>query len=300
MKILELYRDYNVPHQTEGHKHCRDGWVNTDCPFCSGNPGLHLGATLDGKVFTCWRCGWKPTSKAIAKLIGVGEGKAKEIMREYGGKPTSKKAKQITRKPRTKSHRLPSDTGPCQPRHKKYLASRNFHPNRMILRWNLQGTGPIAKLDGIDYSHRILAPIYWDGKQVSFQTRDITGRHPAKYMACPEDRELIKHKHILYGRQQDWEDTGICVEGITDVWRLGTKAFATFGIKYTRRQLRHIAASFKRVFIIFDDESQAQKQAKELVSELNFRGVEAINITINGDPGDLSEKEARDLIKKIY
>ena len=58
MKLIQLYQDYNVPFQTEGHKHCRDGWVNTECPFCTGNPGLHLGATLDGKIFTCWRDGW--------------------------------------------------------------------------------------------------------------------------------------------------------------------------------------------------------------------------------------------------
>ena len=46
MDVLRLYQDYGVDHLTEGHKHCRDGWVNTPCPFCSGNDGYHLGWNL--------------------------------------------------------------------------------------------------------------------------------------------------------------------------------------------------------------------------------------------------------------
>lgn len=43
MDIVRLYHDYGVDHRTEGHKHCRPGWVNTECPFCEGNKGFHLG-----------------------------------------------------------------------------------------------------------------------------------------------------------------------------------------------------------------------------------------------------------------
>lgn len=298
MRVLDLYRDYNVPHQTEGHKHCRDGWVNTSCPFCTGNPGLHLGATLDGSVFTCWRCGWKPASKAVAELIGVSEPQAKEIMRKYGGTSVKqpKKPEQKNKKP----HKFPSDTGPLQPRHKRYLADRRFDPDKLEKKWKLLGTGPVAMLDDISYKHRILAPIFWEGERVSFQARDITDRHKVKYMGCPEDREKIKHKHILYGKQSAWSETGICVEGITDVWRLGTKAFATFGIKFTKKQIRQIAKNFLRVIIMFDDDPQAQKQAKLLEGELQFRGVETKRIDLKGDPADLTEKQAKYLVKKIY
>lgn len=298
MKVLELYRDYNIPHQTEGHKHCRDGWVNTPCPFCTGNPGLHLGATLDGSVFTCWRCGWKHPVQAVSKLIGVSEPRAKEIIRQYGGKSASQKVKPQQKS--TKLHELPSDTGPMESRHKKYLARRGFNPNKLEKQWGLLGTGPIAKLDGIDYSHRILAPIFWGGEQVSFQTRDITDRHPAKYMGCPEDREKKHHKHILYGKEEAWSETGILVEGITDVWRLGEPAFACLGIKYTGKQVRAMAQRFLRVIIAFDDDPQAQEQARKLESELQFRGVVVERVELKGDPADLTEKQAKHLVKKIY
>ena len=42
MDIVQLYQDHNVDFMTEGHPHCRPGWVNTVCPFCTGNPGYHL------------------------------------------------------------------------------------------------------------------------------------------------------------------------------------------------------------------------------------------------------------------
>jgi len=299
MRVLDLYRDYNVPHQTEGHKHCRDGWVNTSCPFCTGNPGLHLGATLDGSVFTCWRCGWKPAPLAISKLIGVSESQAEKIIRQYGGSSNRSSTKVKTQKSK-KPHELPSDVSKMENRHKRYLAGRGFDPNKLEKRWHLKGTGPISTLDGIDYSHRILAPIYWQDERVSFQTRDITGRHPAKYMGCPEKREKVAHKDILYGRASEWGETGICVEGITDVWRLGYKAFGTFGIKFTRRQVRCMANNFLRVILMYDDDPQAQKQAKKLEAELSFRGVETVNVELKGDPADLTERQAKHLIKKVY
>lgn len=297
MDILQLYKDYGVPHETEGHKHCRPGWVNTACPFCTGNPGLHLGATLDGRSFVCWRCGFKPVRKALAKLLGISEDQVRQVILKYGGVPA--KAKEIKRRVRKKAHTLPSGCVPMAKRHRAYLEKRNFDPDRLERDWGLVGTGPISLLDGIDYKHRIIAPITWDGQQVSFQGRDITGKHKLKYLACPEERELVRHKDILYGRQQDWVSVGICVEGITDVWRLGGRSFATFGIKFTNRQRRLIAKTFDQVFIIFDDEPQAQAQAAILKADLEFLNVPATIVKVEGDPGGMDQGEADYLVKQL-
>ena len=295
MNILQLYDDYSIKYQTEGHKHCRPGWANVSCPFCTGNPGLHLGVELTSTIFYCWRCGWKPASKVIAKLLNVSEQKAKEIIREYKGIVQ----KQEKAKIRIKPHRHPTDTGELQKQHIKYLEKRNFDSNKLKKIWGLLGTGPIAKLDKINYGHRILAPIIHGGKEVSFQARDITGKSKVKYLACPEIREVIKHKHTIYCREDKIKDTGICVEGITDVWRFGIRAFAVFGIEYTHYQIRLIAKRFKRVFVAFDDDPQAIVQAKELVADLKFRGVDSIYIPIVGDPGEMDQDEANYLVKQL-
>jgi len=296
MDIIQLYQDHSIPHATEGQKHCRPGWVNTACPYCSGNPGLHLGYNMDENYHYCWRCGWHSVSKTIAKLLNINEKAAKRLIKQYGGHTQTPKPKI---KIRRKSHQLPSGITNLTSSHKQYLLRRGFDADRLEQEWNLMSTGPISQLDGISYKHRIIAPIFWNGERVSFQGRDATGKHSKKYMACPKDRELIHHKEILYGKQSEWRTTGICVEGITDVWRLGTAAFATFGIKYTPKQLRLVAKRFERVAVVFDDDPQATEQAYNLVSELKFRGVDAFRISIEGDPGNMKQEEANYLLKQI-
>ena len=196
MDIVQLYSDFGVPAQTEGHKHCRPGWINTECPFCSGNPGLHLGATLDGKIFYCWRCGIHYPDQTISKLLKVSIFEAQKIIVEYAG--VSRITKETKRPIRSKSHKFPSNVSDLVPSHIRYLQKRNFDANKLEKEWRLISSGPYSTLDGVDYSHRILAPIFWQGQQVTFQGRDVTNRHPLKYMACPKDRELIHHKHIIY------------------------------------------------------------------------------------------------------
>jgi len=249
MNITQLYEDHNIPYSTEGEKNCHPGWVNVTCPFCDDQSN-HLGYSLEGNHFNCWRCGAHPVKQTLAKLLNINQKEVPAIIKRYGGK-TYRKEPVV--KIRSKSHKFPSGVGMMKPNHRQYLRKRGFDPDKLERDWTLFGTGPVSLLDGIDYKHRIMAPIYWDGRQVTFQARDITDRHTLKYMACPADRELIHHKDILYGKQEAWGDTGICVEGVTDVWRLGPQAFCTFGIKYTNTQLRLIAKTFRRVFVVFDN-----------------------------------------------
>ncbi len=297
MKIIQILQDHNIQFQTEGHKHCRPGWVNMACPFCIGNPGLHLGASLDGSHFYCWRCGWKPVSKTLSKLLKISEFEAKKIMREYGGSSYTKDPKTV--KIGKKKYKLPTGVTALLPGHIRYLEKRGFDPVKLQRDWFLVGSGAISFLDKIDYSKRVIAPFLWDGKEVTFQGRDITDKHPLKYMACPMEREIMHHKHILYGRPDKWGKIGLCVEGITDVWRLGFNSFATCGIEFTNKQIRIIAKQFTNVIVIFDDEVQAIEQANKLIFELRFRGVNAWRQPIEGDPGGLSQSDADHLVRSL-
>ena len=298
MNIIQLYKDFNVPFATEGHKHCREGWVNTTCPFCTGNPGMHLGYNMADDFYVCWRCGWKATHKALALLIHVSEKEAKEIARKYGGKSHVKSA--VTVRVGQKKFRLPPSTAPMNDRHKRYLTKRKFDPEVIEKIWDVQGTGPISLMDGISFSHRLVIPIYWENRIVSFQTRDITAKHSLRYITCPEQREIIKHKHIFYQAIPTKDsDACICVEGVTDAWRFGYGAIATFGIKYTKYQVREISKRFKKVFVVFDDDPQAIKQSEKLTAELILRGVDAYSIKIQGDPGDMAQTDADALKKEL-
>jgi hypothetical protein len=295
MDIIRLYQDFGIEYLTEGHKHATQGHVNTHCPFCSGSRDFHLGFNIHAGVFHCWRCGWHPLVETLARLLGMSESQVFPIVQEYGGKARRAYVEPIIRV-RAKAHRLPSDTGPMGPSHRKYLKQRGFDPDELEREWGLLGTGPLSLLDGVHYSRRIIIPIFWEGERVSFQGRDITGKSNRKYMACPEERELVKHKHILYRHpKNNSKDCCIVVEGVTDAWRVGTSAVATFGIKYTKEQLR-ILRTFRRVVVWFDQEDFAQEQAHKLIMELSFGGVETDQIFTPKDPADTDPERVRRIV----
>lgn len=298
MNIEQLYQDFGIAYQTEGHKHTRDGWVNTTCPICvGGHEGLHLGYNIEGNYYVCWRHGFSSIYDTLSALLKITNYKElKAIIERYD---TISLKKEPVVKMRAKAHRLPSNCMPLQANHRKYLISRNFDPDYLEKTWKLLGTGVYSKLDNIDYKFRIIIPFIWEGKQVSFDSRDITGKDPGRYKACPKDRELIEHKHILYGKQDCWKETGICVEGPTDTWRLGVHSFAVSGIKYTPAQVRVIAKTFKRVAVCFDADPQAKVQANKIISELKFRGVDAFRVDIEGDPGSMEQEDADYLVKQL-
>lgn len=299
MDIIQLYHDHSVDFKTEGHKHCRPGWVNVECPYCEGNAGYHLGFNLNTNHYVCWRCGFHPIISSIALLLKVESNAAYHLVKKYGllfGDYVEAVAIQKI------EHKWPSGVMQLQERHKKYLEDRKFDPYYLERKYGLMASGPISTLDGNDYKHRIMIPYIWNYQQVSFDSRDITGKHASKYKACPKNREAIEHKDILYGNQEMWDTKKICicVEGPTDVWRFGDYSFAVSGIKYTPKQVRLISKLFKRVPVCFDGgESQAIEQANKLVSELRFRGVDSFRVDIEGDPGAMDQKEANYLVKQL-
>lgn len=319
MDICSLFNDYGIDYITEGNKHARNGWVNVHCPHCEGSNNYHLGFNIDGDYSSCYRCGFHSLQDSIAVLLNIEWFKAKEIIKQYGGHTYVKYVEKVPRH-NTKAHKLPNNTTPLQSQHKKYLEKRGFDPEYLERVWHLVGTGPISLLGDLNYKHRIIIPYIWNGQQVSFDARDVTGKAMNKYQACPLEREIIPHKDILYGKQEAWKETGICVEGTTDVWRLGTNAFATSGINYTQKQLRIIAKNFKRVAVVFDSspkkstslsmksirensnlskEMQAEQQAKDLIAELRFRGVDAFRVSIVGDPATMQQSEADYFVKQL-
>lgn len=296
MDIIRLYRDFGVIHTTEGHKHSRPGWVNTECPFCTGHKGFHLGWNLQDEYYFCWRCGWHPPVKTLSEILKIDYLSVAKLFEQYGINRTAVQQKIVEKK----NFKLPSGVSHLKTSHKNYLLERGFDPDKIISDWGVLGTGPVSRLDNLSYRFRILIPFYWNNEMVTFDSRDITGKQQNKYQACPVYYETIGHKKILYGDQENWNpNLGICVEGPTDVWRIGKLAFATSGIQYTREQVRVISSIFKRVAVIFDNEIQAQAQARKLVSELKFRGVDAWIETVRDDPGNMTGREVYELIKKI-
>jgi len=300
VNLEQLLRDYNIPHVSGGHKHTSAGWVNINCPFCSGSKNFPLGIRESMDGCNCWRCGGHSLANILSKTLGCTLSEAFKIIDKYRtGKTT---IRQIA-EPKVSIHpfKYPSPNHALNQFGRKYLKKRKFDPDHLIKEWGISQTGPVSFLDKISYCHRILIPIYWDGKIVSFQARDITGKSELKYLTCPKAREIHHHKNILYGRQEYWKNSNglIIVEGVTDVWRLGINAVATFGIKFKKTQVLELAKAHDRFFIVFDSEPQAQEQAKKLSTALKTLGKKTHIEKIKGDPGEMEQEEANELVKTM-
>lgn len=284
---------YNIEHVTEGHKHCRPGWIQVKCPFCIGNPGWHLGFDLEHDWWNCWRCGYHRQWDVVYALLNYDSREAKKAIMQFKGRPTDRKA--FKKKQHAKKLELPTGLQPITKDAKRYLKHRRFDPDLLEAFWNIKSTSIIGKL-----RHRLFIPIYLDGKMISWQCRDITGKSQLKYIAQDFSKEIISNKDTLYGIDQALGKSCIIVEGVTDVWRLGPGAVALFGIKYRPAQVKMLLSYFKDFHILFDPDPQAKIQAKKLANELSVMGGKCKIWTIDDcDPGDLQQDDADALVRQI-
>lgn len=273
---------YKIPYREHG-KDWQEGWVQIACPFCD-DPESHGGFNTISGYYNCWRCGHHSIVEIIVALIRVSFAQAKEIVKEFQQFGSVESIAEATSRPATID--WPEGTTELEDRHKKYLIGRDFDPNKLVEIWGIKGTGLVGA-----YKLRVIAPIMLQGRMVSYQGRDITGKSEERYKACSKQREIINHKSILYGLDYV-EQVAIVVEGVTDVWRIGKGAIATFGTEYTPAQVNFLAArQLKKVFILYD--ADAEKQSVKLEADLIALGVntERLELTKDVDPGELSLDE---------
>lgn len=290
--IEQLLRDHNVPHVTEGHKHCQPGWIQVRCPYCKGNEGWHLGYNFQSNTWNCWRCGKHTMEEVLFTFLKIHYKQVKDFLKPYRtfSHNTTEQEERIA--PTVTDY--PMGTTELKSMHKKYLKGRGFNSDILAKQYGLLGTGPVG-----NYKFRVIVPIFENKRLVSFQGRDITDRQELKYKACAKDLEAVHHKNCLYNIDAARGDAVIIVEGVTDVWRLGAGAVAVFGIKFTHSQVIKLARFSKRI-ILFDAEEQAQRQAEKLANMLcGFGGDTYIETLKSGDPAKLSDKAAKKLMEEL-
>jgi hypothetical protein len=294
-KFLE---DSNIDHTDTGQKATKNR-IQVHCPFCVGSKNFHLGIHVSNAYANCWRCGPHSMLETIRELLHVSWREAYKIMDEY--QDTSNIKTSIT-SARITGNKLifKGLLEPLKKIHRDYLIhERQFNPDELTSTWGIQSIGPIG-----DFKHRIYIPIYYRGVIVSYQCRSIVkGDHIIRYLTCKPEHETVFHKSILYGLDYVASDKVLVVEGVTDVWRMGPGTVATFGIEYMKEQVYQLS-KFKEIFILFDPEPTAQKQAEKLANELSFmKGCTPYIIDIKNtgasDPGTLEQKIADQMMLDI-
>jgi len=294
--IKALLDSLDVTYSEEG-KNVTPGWVNIRCLFCNDKSN-HLGINLQSSYFHCWRCGTKGhLIKLVMELGGLSFHQAVQIVHDFEdelGIPSVLYDANVIRRDAVE---LPSHLLEALPqRHYEYLLQRGFDPFTLQELYQLRATNHLSELP-----HRLYIPIHQNKKLVTYTTRDVTGTAPNKYKSCANDKGIIPIKECLYNIDTVRE-TILIVEGPTDVWRIGAGAVATFGTAFTTAQINRILlCGSSRVFVLYDAENDAQRQATKLATLLSgvHPYVEVLELD-SGDPGDLSESEVRELRRIVF
>ena len=290
-----------------GERHYREGWVCLKCPFCSGKAGNHLGFNPRANVFTCFRCGRHGKYETVGLLLNVDKGKAYDLCKKYALnvweqerlENDKRKNKSFTPKKGKDKFLLPGTDTPMR-MHTEYLENRSFDTLDLISVWGIKFTHRVG-----EYAYRVVIPITYKNRVVSFTTRDVTNQAQDRYLACPPSEALRHHKDCVYGLDQSTYKTCIVVEGPFDVWRIGVGAVCTFGTGYTHTQAKLIASRFEKSYILFDPEEKEAAQRAEGLSQVlsGYPKHKSLVITLsdtNGkDIADLTDRECKPMRKLL-
>lgn len=205
--------------------------------------------------------------------------------------------------------------GPCVPLHKlakghkarAYLESRRFDPDRLSRLW-----GVAYCLDSHYFlaRDRIVIPILQGGELRGWQARYVgelpwkekkkrrLTALPPKYFTCPNmPRRLLLYNFDRAVRYQ----TGVVVEGVTDVWSFGGMAMCTFGSHMTAQQFTKCVNAFRRrsLCLLFDPDAREVPVIQRLVERFQAAmpgAFAAVWLPRGTDPGSLDRDFLREFV----
>jgi len=275
--IIELFENLHIQHDAR-----ETGWLRVRCPFCRGRDAEKQYAAFraDTGLFFCWRCGRHPSGEALAALASIPLHDARTLLREHAARALPRETA-----PSTLRCKLPKGASPMLPEHKRYLTQREFDADEIAAIWGVQGTGPLA-----DLNWRLIIPVYAGGELKSWQARALLKSQQPRYIAAPPSMGSSP-KQLIYGADLALGAV-VVVEGVTDAWRIGPGAVATFGVGWTKTQAL-LLSRYQRVSILFDAEEEAQISARKLAAEI--AAISGRDVTVlepeRGDPAEMSAAE---------
>ena len=132
MEFEEILEKYHIEGRTEGN-HCRPGWIQIDCPYCSKDAQhFRLGYNIESKYMNCWMCGSLNIVETLKLLTGLSSGQCITLVQDF--------SKQVKTKIKTVGKlQYPKGVKPLPHAHRQYLINRNFDPDELVKLWGLQG-----------------------------------------------------------------------------------------------------------------------------------------------------------------
>lgn len=285
LDLARLFQDYNVYYEES-----KSGWLNTQCPHCTDS-GSHGGFNPQSETFNCWRCGTHNFEYTLFQILGIPKYSLSEVLAHY---QTRRILSRNLPKDRARLAQVELPGESLKKLHREYLRGRGFNPRAIESKYKLLGTGPDGK-----YRYRIIIPIVYRGKVVSFQGRSILEKEKIRYLTASDEESVVPAKETLFNIDSCYGDSVVVCEGPFDVMRLGDGVVGVLGIQMTKQQEELLYTRFKKVAFLFDPEYDAQKRAEKYGASLASLGldVDIVDLKLDHDPGDLSEDEV-DFVRK--
>jgi DNA primase len=284
---MEFLEEYGIDHRPAN----KDWTQVKQCPFCLNN-AYHLGINTKKTFFNCFVCHKSGRVEfLIYNLLKIPYAKAKEIAELYGASPSFESEPG----PRAEQVKIAGMTT-LRPLHIEYLKSRGYDYLFLERRYQIGACYTVGR-----FPYRIVIPIYSDGVLVNATSRDVTGQQKERYLSLSNEEAVIPRNECVYNIDSVAGENLLIVEGPFDVWRIGGSTVSTFGTGFTMAQVVRILSKFpKNIYIMFDNETEAQKNANRLASCFAplVPHVEILGIPVK-DPAMLSEQEAIEIRNEL-
>ena len=291
MNFVKLFNDYNVEYDTRVNK----GWTNVTCPFCDDKT-FNGGFNNAGDYYHCWKCGGHNFKQALARTVNIPFNEIDTLIEQYAGRNS---VLNTLNKKQAKATKLTLPTDTFTPAERKYLKERNFSPKLLHEKYKIVGGGITGS-----WKYRIIIPLVLNGKIVSWTARTILSKQQQQKLKIPRyknlsiEQSVVDPKSVLYNLDHCEDKIAVLTEGAFDVIRMGDAFFCSFGTELTQSQISMIKQRFEKVFIMFDNEEEAQAKARKFGLQIASIGVEVELVDCYGDfnkndAGELNEKEVQ-------
>ena len=219
----------------------------------------------------------------LSKALNVPKRDLNEVLKPYRNGITSLPSIS-SRKALRSSISLPSDG--FTDKERKYLESRNFDANFLHEKYGIVGGGITGK-----WKFRIIIPIYYNNRLVSWTARSILSKKQLKEYDIPRYKNLsieesvINPKDIFYNLDNCRKSEVVLTEGCFDVIRFGDDWMCSLGTQLTQNQLRLLYERFNKVYIMFDNEVEAQEKARKFGMQIAGMGLDVEVVDAYSDFG---------------
>lgn len=295
----KLFEDMKVPQRRT------KGWSSVCCPFCRNPIDTHFNGGFCDKslAFNCWRCGKHYWVEALSLVLNMSPFQARKVAETYG---IIKKDSQDKSVSNDKKELVLPGSEILNHAEYSYLRNRGFNIHYLQKKYGIRGGGIAG-----DWSYRIIIPIFFEGKLVSWTGRSILDRETIDRLRIPRyknlsiEQSLVNPKEIMFNCDNSRGDAVILVEGPFDVLRMGDDCICSLGTSVTPSQKLFLQKRYKKVFIAFDNEEAAQEKGRKLAEDLNLLGVEVERVNIckdynKNDPGELIQSEVNEIKKELF